>query len=120
MTQQTSLRFGRRLVELAIAATALTGLTLMTGMAPGQATELPTPLSSEQSISNQAADLGESMQAACVTVTPLQSRVDCPVGGELFLSVDSEKQTGETLMRFDLQDGNEDRSDGVTLFRILF
>jgi hypothetical protein len=119
MTQQT-FQLGRGLVELAIAATALTGVTLMASMAPGQATERPTSVSSEQSISNQAADLGESIQADCVTVTPLQSRVDCPAGGELFLSVDSEKQTGETLMRFDLQDGNEDRADRVTLFRILF
>jgi hypothetical protein len=120
MTQQT-FRIGHGLVELAIAATVLTGFTLMAGIAPGQATELPTELSaSEQPISYQAADLGEPMQAACVAVTPLQSRSDCPTGGDLFLFADSEDEIDESVMRFDLLKVKEERTDGVMLFQILF
>jgi hypothetical protein len=119
MTQQT-FRIGRGFVELAIAATALTGFTLMASMAPGQATERPTPVSSEQPISHQAVDLGESMQAACIAVTPLQSRPDCPTEGDLFLSADSEDEIDGSVMRFDLQEVKEEKTDVVVLLRISF
>jgi hypothetical protein len=128
MTQQTSLRFVHGFGKWAIAATVLMSFALTAGIVSGKAiaAELPSDSAiSEMPVSDRAADLGELMQAECVTVTPLQSRTDCPVGGELFLSVDSENQMGETVMRFDLQnvdaqDSNEARSNGVTLFRILF
>jgi hypothetical protein len=99
----------------------LTGFTLMAAMAPGQATELPTESTvSEQPVSHQAVDLGEPMQAACVAVTPLQSRPDCPTGGDLFLFADSEDEIDESVMRFDLLEGKEQRTDGMMLFQILF